>query len=55
MDSCTNDLAAEYVDDHVQVVEAPSNRGLQVRDIPGPYLVGTGCHKLVRSLASGRL
>ena len=38
----TNDIAAEHVEDDVEIEVAPLHRPLQFRDIPGPQLVGAG-------------
>ena len=38
----TNDIAAEHVEDDVEIEVAPLHRPLQFRDIPGPELVGAG-------------
>jgi hypothetical protein len=50
-----DDLAAEDVDDEVQVEEHPEDRRLEVRDVPAPDLVRVGRDQLVRTAPRRRL
>lgn len=55
MDLPRDDLSTPDVEHEVEVVEGPSDRGPEVRDVPGPYLTGAGRDMAPRlALSTGR-
>ena len=51
-DQPVEDVAAEDVEDHVEVVEETTRRTVQLRYIPAPNLIGL-CREQLRSLPRG--
>ena len=50
-DHPARDIAAEHVEDHVQVEVGPSDRTTQLGDVPGEQLPGSGGQELGSRIA----